>query len=175
MPTPNTQPIFSIAGDAQWTTLMTANNATHVSGNTSYLVFTAGTNGSYVQKIRFRHFAIVTNTSNANATVARVWINNGSVNTTATNNHLARTVEAAFARECFHKGTSRTQLTSVERQLPSGGSHLRSLTWRLWLFSTVDAITCLMVLCASSLWSSADPCADAFSRFAARSFAGPKS
>jgi hypothetical protein len=74
----NTAPIFSIAGDAQWTTLMTANNPTHVSGNTSYLVFTAGTNGSYVQKIRFRHFAIVVSTSNANATVARVWINNGS-------------------------------------------------------------------------------------------------
>jgi hypothetical protein len=74
----NTAPIFSIAGDAQWTTLMTANNPTHVSGNTSYLVFSAGTNGSYVQKIRFRHFAIVVSTSNANATVARVWINNGS-------------------------------------------------------------------------------------------------
>jgi hypothetical protein len=74
----NTSPIFSIAGDAQWTTLMTANNPTHVSGNTSDLVFSAGTNGSYVQKIRFRHFAIVVSTSNANATVARVWINNGS-------------------------------------------------------------------------------------------------
>ena len=88
MPTPNTQPIFSIAGDAQWTTLMTANNATHVSGNTSYLVFSAGTNGSYVQKIRFRHFAIVASTSNANATVARVWINNGSDVTDFTNSTL---------------------------------------------------------------------------------------
>ena len=71
----NTSPIFSIAGDAQWTTLMTANNATHVSGNTSYLVFSAGTNGSYVQKIRFRH---LTPNSNTSATVARVWINNGT-------------------------------------------------------------------------------------------------
>jgi len=84
----NTSPIFSIAGESQWTTLMTANNPTHVSGNTSYLVFTAGTNGSYVQKIRFRHFAIVASTSNANATVARVWINNGSDVTVVANSTL---------------------------------------------------------------------------------------
>jgi len=84
----NTSPIFSIAGESQWTTLMTANNPTHVSGNTSYLVFTAGANGSYVQKIRFRHFAIAINTSNANATVARVWINNGSDVTVVANSTL---------------------------------------------------------------------------------------
>ncbi len=84
----NTSPIFSIAGDAQWTTLMTANNPTHVSGSTSYLVFTAGANGSYVQKIRFRHFAIVASTNNTNATVARVWINNGSDVTVAANSTL---------------------------------------------------------------------------------------
>jgi hypothetical protein len=84
----NTAPIFSIAGEAQWTTLMTANNPTHVSGNTSYLVFTAGANGSYVQKIRFRHFAIVASTNNTNATVARVWINNGSDVTVPANSTL---------------------------------------------------------------------------------------
>lgn len=84
----NTSPIFSISGETQWSTLMTANNATHVSGNTSYLVFTAGPNGSYIQKIRFRHFAIVASTSNANATVARVWINNGSDVTVSTNSTL---------------------------------------------------------------------------------------
>jgi hypothetical protein len=84
----NTSPIFSINGESQWTTLMTASNPIHVSGNTSYLVFTAGTNGSYVQKIRFRHFAIVASTNNTNATVARVWINNGSDVTVAANSTL---------------------------------------------------------------------------------------
>ena len=84
----NTAPIFSIAGDAQWTTLMTANNPTHVSGSTSYLVFTAGTNGSYVQKIRFRHYSITINSNNTNATVARVWINNGSDVTVPANSTL---------------------------------------------------------------------------------------
>ena len=88
MPTPNTSPIFSIVGDTQWSTLMTANNATHVSGSTSYMVFSAGTNGSFVQKIRFRHFAIVVSTSNTNATVARVWINNGDDITVPSNSTL---------------------------------------------------------------------------------------
>jgi len=84
----NTSPIFSIAGDAQWTSLMIAANTGHVSGNTSYLVFTAGTNGSYVQKIRFRHFSLNALTSNAATTVARVWINNGSDVTVAANSTL---------------------------------------------------------------------------------------
>ena len=84
----NTAPIFSIQGEAQWSALMTANNTTHVSGSTSYLVFTAGTNGSFVQKVRFRHYSINGLASNANATVARVWINNGSDVTVATNSTL---------------------------------------------------------------------------------------
>ena len=75
----NTSPIFSIVGDVQWTTTaMTAVNTGHISTSAttnSYLVFSAGTNGSYVQKIRFRH---LTPNSNTSATVARVWINNGT-------------------------------------------------------------------------------------------------
>jgi hypothetical protein len=75
----NTTPIFSIVGETQWTTsAMTAINTGHISTSAttnSYLVFSAGTNGSYVQKIRFRH---LTPNSNTSATVARVWINNGT-------------------------------------------------------------------------------------------------
>jgi hypothetical protein len=52
------------------------------------MVFSAGTNGSFVQKIRFRHFAIVVSTSNTNATVARVWINNGDDVTVVSNSTL---------------------------------------------------------------------------------------
>lgn len=81
----NTQPIFSIAGDIQWSTLMNAANTGNVTGATSYLVFTAGTNGSYVQKIRFRH---VPPSGNTNATVARVWINNGQDVTVTANSTL---------------------------------------------------------------------------------------
>ncbi len=47
---------------------------------TNKLVFTAGANGSYIKKLRFQ--AIGTNV----ASVARIYINNGSTNGTATNN-----------------------------------------------------------------------------------------
>ena len=81
----NTQPIFSIQGETQWSTLMNAANTGNVTGTTSYLVFTAGTNGSFVQKIRFRH---VPPSGNTAATVARVWINNGQDVTVASNSTL---------------------------------------------------------------------------------------
>jgi hypothetical protein len=41
------------------------------------------TNGGYVQRMRFRTLG-----TNLNATVARVWINNGSTTTVAANNIL---------------------------------------------------------------------------------------
>lgn len=83
----NTQPIFSIAGDvsnnsgAGMNALITAaaNDYTGAGANNS-LVFTAGSNGGFVQRLRFK--AGGTNV----ATVARVFINNGSANTTASNN-----------------------------------------------------------------------------------------
>ena len=80
----NTAPIFSSAGDVQWgpTTATTANVALDGTG-TVMTVFTADTtNGGFVQRIRFRPAG--TNV----ATVARVFINNGLTNTTASNNIL---------------------------------------------------------------------------------------
>lgn len=80
----NTNPIFTLAGDIQWgsTAIATANTAKDGTG-TVLTVFTAdATNGGYVQKIRFR--AAGTNV----ATVARVFINNGSSNATPANNIL---------------------------------------------------------------------------------------
>jgi hypothetical protein len=80
----NNQPIFSIAGDAQWSSgaITAANTTTDLTSGTIYAIFTGGTNGSYIQRIRFRHLG--TNV----ATVARVWINNGSTTGTAANNTL---------------------------------------------------------------------------------------
>ena len=80
----NTQPIFSSLGDIQWgsVTATTANTAKDGTG-TVLNVFTAdATNGGFVQRIRFR--AAGTNI----ATVARVFINNGSTNATPANNIL---------------------------------------------------------------------------------------
>jgi hypothetical protein len=86
MPTANTQPIFSSLGDIQWSTsAMTAANTTKdLTSGTIYLVFTADTtNGGFVQRIRFRSLG-----TNSNATVARIWINDGDSTTTASNNTL---------------------------------------------------------------------------------------
>jgi hypothetical protein len=77
----NTLQLFTGVPSIQWgTTLTTANTAKDGTG-TVVLCFTAhATYGSRVDRIRFK--AIGTNT----ASVARVFINNGSDPTTATNN-----------------------------------------------------------------------------------------
>ena len=80
----NTSPIFSLLGDIEWgaTAITTANTAKDGTG-TVLNVFTAdAVNGGFVQRIRFR--AAGTNI----ATVARVFINNGSANSTPANNIL---------------------------------------------------------------------------------------
>jgi hypothetical protein len=81
----NTAPIFSIAGDVQWTTAaMTALNTTKdLTSGTSYLIYTAPADGGFVQRIRFRSLG-----TNSNATVARIWINNGVSIQTGANNSL---------------------------------------------------------------------------------------
>ena len=82
----NTLPIYTRTGDVQWTTNMTAVNATtDVTSGTIYLAFSADTTeGGYVQRIRFKPNN-ASGTNNA-ATVARVWLNNGSTTATAANN-----------------------------------------------------------------------------------------
>lgn len=84
----NKTPIYSTAGDvtsdsstAMAPTFTTA--AADYDGTTAThnkLVFTAGANGGFVQRLRFK--AKGTNT----ASVARIFLNNGSTNATASNN-----------------------------------------------------------------------------------------
>lgn len=79
----NTAPIFTLVPDIQWADAITVANTTKdLTSGTIYLAFTGSTNGSFVQRIRFR--TLGTNV----ASVARVWINNGSTTATATNNTL---------------------------------------------------------------------------------------
>jgi len=80
----NIDPIYSRLPDIQWgaTALTTANTAKDGTG-TVLTVFTAdATNGGFVQRIRFRA------SGTAVATVARIFINNGSTNATPANNIL---------------------------------------------------------------------------------------
>jgi hypothetical protein len=105
----NTSPIFSIAGDSQWVTATDANNVGNITGGTIYLAFTAGSNGSYVQKIRFRHTG-----ANSAAVVARVFINNGSATGTAANNTLFDEITIAA------NATFTTNAASINYELPLG-------------------------------------------------------
>ena len=76
-------PIFNVGA-----TVTTANTAKDGTG-TVVLIYTAGANGSRLDTIKVR------STGTAVATVVRIFVNNGAVNTTATNNSLY--VEATIA------------------------------------------------------------------------------
>lgn len=79
----NTNPIFTLTPDVAWgTTAITTQNTAKDGTGTVLTVFTAGANGSYVQRVRFRP------SGTAVQTVARVFINNGSTNATPANNIL---------------------------------------------------------------------------------------
>lgn len=82
----NTTPIYTRIGDIEWavSAATVANTTTDLTTGTTYVCFVAdATNGGYVQRMRFRTLG-----TNTNATVARVWINNGSTTTVAANNIL---------------------------------------------------------------------------------------
>lgn len=78
----NTSPIYSKAGDIQWCTISAANTAKDGTGTVGTVFVADATNGGRVERVRFR--ALGTNV----ATVARLFINNGSTNATAANNTL---------------------------------------------------------------------------------------
>jgi len=78
----NFRPIWSRVGSIGWATLTSANTATDGTGTVS-TVFTADSaNGSYVESVSIQPLG--TNVQ----TVVRFFVNNGSSNTTATNNAL---------------------------------------------------------------------------------------
>lgn len=77
----NTLPIFTKVGRQTWGTLTAANTAKDGTG-TTLLVFTSQADGSYIDKIVAR--TLGTNV----ASVARVFLNNGSSSATPANNTL---------------------------------------------------------------------------------------
>ena len=79
-----TSPIFSAAGDIQWTTaaLNTANTLYDGTGANSQVIFTAGASGSFVQRVRFKA------SGSTAATAGRIFINNGQSTNSAVNNIL---------------------------------------------------------------------------------------
>jgi hypothetical protein len=119
--TANTSPIFTATADVandHGTTFggsittatadFTGQSANHV------LVHTAGSNGSYVRKLRFK--ALGTNV----ATVARIYLNNGSTNATAANNQLLGELALPTTTSANAAVTSQDLEYPLEIALPSG-------------------------------------------------------
>lgn len=81
----NTSPIFIRTGNngGIGSTVTTAANTAVDGTGTTILAFTAGADGAYVQDITFVPQG---NATNNTASVARIFINNGSTPATATNN-----------------------------------------------------------------------------------------
>lgn len=79
----NTSPIYTRVADIQWVESITAaNNTIDITSGTSYLVWTAdATEGGYLREIRIK----ANPANNSAATVARIWINNGSTTGTSSN------------------------------------------------------------------------------------------
>lgn len=82
----NTAPIYTRTADIQWITAITAANTTlDITSGTSYLIFTAdATEGGFVREVRIK----ASPANNTAATVARIWLNNGSTTGTAANSAL---------------------------------------------------------------------------------------
>jgi hypothetical protein len=81
----NTKPIFPLTPNIAFGSLTAANTATDGTGIVA-TVFTAGANGARVDRLR-----CIPRGTNV-ASVARVFINNGSTNATATNNSLLKEI-----------------------------------------------------------------------------------
>lgn len=90
----NTAAIFPIIPVVSWGTVTTANTAKDGTG-TVVTVYTAGSNGSRVDRIKVR------NMGTAVQTVLRIFVNNGSTNATAANNvlYMERTIPACTLSE----------------------------------------------------------------------------
>ena len=85
----NTTPIFLLTPAVSWAPTGTSANTALDGTGTVATVFTASTNGSKIEKVVLEHLG-----SNV-ATVVRLFINNGSANSSAANNSLVKEIAMA--------------------------------------------------------------------------------
>lgn len=104
--TPNSiitpQSINTPAANAVLSTAMTSTKAydgTEAVGTAMALVYTAGSNGSQLPKLKAHYSGTngAAPSGTTNATVLRIWLNNGSANTSAANNILVGDVAVPAA------------------------------------------------------------------------------
>lgn len=112
-------------------------DGTETAGTAMAIVFTAGADGSRIDQIVCRLTSTngLAASGTSAATVVRFWINNGSVNTTATNNILLGEV-AIPATAVTALATS--VLTTYPLTLPINGLNIPA-TYRIYAGTTVAA------------------------------------
>ncbi len=112
-------------------------DGTEAAGTAMVLVFTAGANGARIDQItcRFASTNGATASGTSAASLIRFWINNGAVNTTASNNiFIGEVAMAATAVTALGTGV----LTVNYLTLPTGGLNIPA-TYRIYAGSTVAA------------------------------------
>ena len=115
----------------------TAFDGTMAAGTAMALCYTAGANGSRIDQIQMKFASTngATASGTSNATVVRLWINNGSVNTTAGNNiFLGEVAMPATAVAA----ASTTANTVYSLAVPVGGLNIPA-TYRIYAGLTVAA------------------------------------
>lgn len=133
--TPNVGALNAILSTAMTNTK--AFDGTEATGTAMALVFTAGSDGARVDQVVCRLASTngATASGTSNATVVRFWLNNNSVNTTATNNIFLGEV-AIPATTVTALGTS--ALTVYSLTLPVGGLNIPA-SYRIYAGTTVAA------------------------------------
>lgn len=133
--TPNVGALNAILSTAMTNTK--AFDGTEATGTAMALVFTAGSDGARVDQIVCRLASTngATASGTSSATVVRFWLNNNSVNTTATNNIFLGEV-AIPATAVTALGTS--ALTVYSLTLPVGGLNIPA-SYRIYAGTTVAA------------------------------------
>ena len=145
----NTLPIFPLTPNLGvqnviLSTAMTNTKAfdgTDTAGTALALAFTAGTNGSRIDTITVRLTSTngATASGTSSATLVRFWINNGSVNTTATNNQLMPWDVAIPATGVVALDTSTLPSYSAMTNSPMAGGISLPASYKIYAGTTVAA------------------------------------
>lgn len=109
----NTSPIFLATPAPAWVSTGTSANTNLDGTGTVATVLTAGANGTKIERVILQHLG-----SNV-ATVVRLFLNNGSVNSTPSNNTLVAEVALAANTLSQVAASVRTEL-SLDIAIPSG-------------------------------------------------------
>jgi hypothetical protein len=133
--TPNVGATNAVVSTAMTNTK--AFDGTEATGTALALVFTAGADGSRIDQIMCRLASTngATASGTSAATVVRFWINNGAVNTTASNNIFLG--EVAIPATAVTSLAS-TALTTYPLTIPGVGLNLPA-TYRIYAGTTVAA------------------------------------